>query len=286
MDPKNKEELETARGKLQKAVAQFKGKIESPNQDALETQFEQIRDLVAEMSGLIYDSAGEIDEFFTAVGDGLFKAQVELDKKSLEYERARPDIALPVAYRIPKVKAEIKFAMTKEKSKKFSVLVFGTKSTKSETMQNSVSFEVTTAPPPPEFMEGLSLGAGFITNPDQRQGIFDELKSWPLEGLKKQAVNRIASNKKTLILINNESNWLFVLPLKDKEIMEIIRGNPEKKEVFPTNPTANPTTTTEARIREIYKFLNVISIEQETLLKKHEELRRLSRPQTPPSGQE
>lgn len=287
---KGAEKLLAAAKPVKASLADFLRTIEKDNQEEVEKEFENFRDKVSEFSALIDGSAGQIDEFFIAVGEGLFNAQVELDKKSLQYERERPDIALPVAYRIPKVNAEIKFSMTKEKSNKFSVLVFGTKSTKSETMQNSVSFEVTTAPPPPGFNEGISIGAGFITNPDQRDLIFSEIKGWAKTSVQKAIIKRITENKKTLIMINNENHWLFVLPVKPfetkKNVLEIVTADPKNKSLSTAPGPDTPASTTNLRITEIHKFLMSVALQQETLLKKHEQLKRLTKPEAPPPVQE
>jgi hypothetical protein len=96
-----------------------------------------------------------IETFFKAVAGGLVTAQKELDGESLKYLAHAADHAhvLPGVFRIPKLSADISFAVEEVEEDKFSLIFFGD-STRAETRhQQSVHFDIVSVPPPPEFQQ-------------------------------------------------------------------------------------------------------------------------------------
>jgi len=91
------------------------------------------------------DKEATFEEFFQEIGEGLVKAQAKMDDASRQYMAGVSGLRFiqPSIFRIPRVTAQMKFAL--EKSKGFH-LFFSKDDTQSQ--QQSVEFEVVSAPPP------------------------------------------------------------------------------------------------------------------------------------------
>ena len=115
--------------------------------------------------------ATSIEGFFNAVGSGVRDAQETLDLQSFEYMRNRPAFAPETMFRMPKVSANLKLGMTYSEKKGFNFLVIKRGSETSQTMEQEISFDIVSAPPPPNTMEGfaeLPIDPVLITNTVER----------------------------------------------------------------------------------------------------------------------
>lgn len=94
--------------------------------------------------------AFKFDEFFTSVADGYIKAQRNLDAASVEYLKAvsgQPHV-LPSIFKIPKLAAEVKFALDKVEGQAVQFIFFKNQTTSETRNEQTVNFEIVAAPPP------------------------------------------------------------------------------------------------------------------------------------------
>jgi hypothetical protein len=117
-----------------------------------------------------------IADFFEAIGNGLVEAQKRLDRSSASYVKgalgaaAGPggssgSLALPTLFRIPKVSAELKFALEKSGSSGFNVVFYSQRSDVRELHQQTVNIELVSVPLPPDYLNqrGPAAATGAVT---------------------------------------------------------------------------------------------------------------------------
>lgn len=103
--------------------------------------------------------------FIATIGESVVDAQRSLDSESQRYlaETAGRSEVLPSVFRIPRVRADIKFALRETRQRGVNVVLFQSR-TGAETMhQQSLKFDIVSIPPPPEL--GPALRAGKIVLP-------------------------------------------------------------------------------------------------------------------------
>lgn|GEM_PF-5143545 len=187
------------------------------------------------------DQKADFAEFFEAVGQGLVTAQSKMDEASREYLKsvAASPYLLPSVYRIPKLTAQMKFALTKEKEKGFNVFFFGNES-KAQTMhQQSVEFEIVSAPPPaPGFDAPFRYEP--VLSPARRAAILDLLKT-----VGAPAALTAAPFDRALILATDANGYLLIRSDAGKVglwfLTELAEG---ASLVALREPAANSTATT------------------------------------------
>ncbi|MBL9174748.1 MAG: hypothetical protein JNL10_14520 [Verrucomicrobiales bacterium] len=161
----------------------------------------------------------EFGEFLGMVGRSVVNAQRELDVLSQEYLRQQgPGApALPSLFRIPKLSADIKFALEKGNGKKLNLVLFGTHENRSEQHQQSMSFEVVSAPPPPELLRDLAVGrpkAGLVLDPPARDALLAELRviQDPAKELELEVLSRAETWDRVLVLSVPATDPRFASP--------------------------------------------------------------------------
>lgn len=105
------------------------------------------------------DARITLSEFFQYVGNGVIDAQKTLDRQSAAYVQAQGGGAapsLPTVYRVPKVSAEIQFAIESTKSESLNILVASRDEEKRRSMQQKIAFDIVAMPPPPELLDGTA----------------------------------------------------------------------------------------------------------------------------------
>ena len=153
----------------------------------------------------------EVDfaEFLAEIGDSVVETQRKLDQQSMAYlEEIKPNKQIaPAIYRIPKVKANIKFGMRSIKQKGFNIIVAQQRQEDEKMLNQSLDFEIISVPPPPDFQQSLSgevPGIGFIFSRPLRDAIFSAIAAYnttpghPQPGLNKDFLT--AARKQVLIL--------------------------------------------------------------------------------------
>ncbi|MFC1822085.1 hypothetical protein ACFL9T_05210 [Thermodesulfobacteriota bacterium] len=147
----------------------------------------------------------KFSEFFSSVGDSVVEAQKSLDVRSNEYlgiALAQTHV-LPTVFRIPKVSAEIKFALEKSEGEEVD-LIFYSQSEQATTMhQQSVNFEITAVPPPPELAEkiiSLTPRIDLILSLSTRAAVFNAVEaSETLPSLHKEVLLKEENRDRVLI---------------------------------------------------------------------------------------
>jgi len=165
--------------------------------------------------------ATSIEGFFNAVGTGVREAQDSLDLQSIQYIRNRPSFAPETMFRVPKVSANLKLGMTYSKSTGINFLVIKRGSETSRTMEQEISFDIVSAPLPPDSLEGfaeLPIDPILITNVVERELVKTRLEQEKNgkthtgtdvgkvigEMLQKDAFRRV-------LVIRGEINWTLLL---------------------------------------------------------------------------
>ncbi len=174
----------------------------------------------------------DFGSFLTDIGDSIIKTQQNLDTKSKQYLKQikqEPHIQ-PAIFRIPKVSAEIKFALSKIKGKGFNVIFAKKKSEEETSLNQSLNFEILSVPPPPDFQQSFydrvpSLGYVFTTS--LRAAIFEEIKQYkPRES----GENRQSGLSQELILNNPDKVLILQIHPHKKDIEEYILLYADKEE--------------------------------------------------------
>jgi len=123
----------------------------------------------------------EFSDFFSSVGRSLVEAQKALDGHSetyLERIRGRPHI-LPSVFRIPKLSAEIKFALKEVKAEKINLIFYSTKDEAEKQHQQSVQFDIVSVPPPqPQEMINLTPQVTLILSSGMRNSVFEGINQF------------------------------------------------------------------------------------------------------------
>jgi hypothetical protein len=127
----------------------------------------------------------EFSAFFSSVGRALVDAQELLDRHSEDYLRSiggRSHI-LPSVFRIPKLSAEIKFALKEATGEKVNLVFYSTQSEAETLHQQSVQFDIVSIPPPHvQNMTGLAPRVGLILSSPSREAVFEGITKFLLPG--------------------------------------------------------------------------------------------------------
>ncbi|MCP4328171.1 MAG: hypothetical protein GY791_07020 [Alphaproteobacteria bacterium] len=224
MAQSTKQQIENELGNLRASIAEFESELRSQKrQKAFRAKYEAIRKSVDDLSHLLPDvtAVTSIETFFKTVGDGMVAAQQDLDRRSIEYSQGQTPPPLPNLFRIPKVSADIKFAMTKESSERFNVLIFSESELTRETQQNSVSFEIVAAPPPPEMFETAPAAIAVIGQLSERAAIRQELedRQKSKSPVQQDIIEGILDDKnfeRTVIIADTKGRRLLLTPTSSK----------------------------------------------------------------------
>ena len=158
---------------MRKLLSKSRSDLEGLGEEALARLHEQLDEHVDRLGGLIPGATppSRIEDFFTQVGEGMVAAQADLDRQSFAYNAMRPVGALPSTYRIPKVRAEIGFTMSRKRAKQFGVFTLGRTASGEKQNTNSVSFEIVSVPPAADVLDQIPLGAHFLTRLSERDQV-------------------------------------------------------------------------------------------------------------------
>lgn len=95
-------------------------------------------------------------EFLSEVGRAMVSAQQELDAESQKYAATPVGRTLPALFRVPRVGAQMKFALEKVEGTKLGLVFFGRKSEASERYEHTLDFEVVAVPAPADAPAGAA----------------------------------------------------------------------------------------------------------------------------------
>jgi len=162
-----------------------------------------------------------ISDFFESVGEGVVAAQERLDQRSKNYLATKPELALPALFRIPKASAEIHFAIEQTKTKKFNVLVYGASDTRQHQQQHKVSFDIISAPPPPEMLQQILVPKArdvFVIGPAEREGIRERMIAYAHRVGEDSQIGKHAMGLvddvtfQHLLILRSDVFWVLMLP--------------------------------------------------------------------------
>lgn len=124
-------------------------------------------------------ASADFAEFLTNVGKAMVRAQQDLDAESQKYSATEVGQALPAMFRVPRVGAQMKFALDKLDEKKIGLVFFGRDSQVSESYQHTLDFEVVAVPPPPGSPAAAPPGLGQVLSPAVRDAVLNPLLESP-----------------------------------------------------------------------------------------------------------
>lgn len=251
-------------------------------------QVRELRGIVNELETATpgADSYVEIDDFFATIGRGIAGAQRRLDVESYRYiNKLEADGAygLPSLFRIPKVSAEISFAMEANQQRGFDILVFSSSSSRRESQQHKVSFDVVSAPLPPEMQGALPpgeaartalLGRLLVVDVSLRERVRKAMESASSGSSDKlHELSRVAVFRRCLVLRYDAGAGDRLLVVYANE-----GGAPDGKDVIDLvelEVGADGALSIPARgvvkqpspRKPLFDFLHVMGADQETLLK-------------------
>lgn len=152
--------------------------------EQLRNKYASVDSAIASVDGIM---AGEgektnFTQFFHEVGRSLVGAQEMLDDESGAYlkriQSGGRDYIHPSVFRIPTLKAEVKFAFEKIDSKGVNLIFYRRTQQAKEQHQQSLTFELASAPPPPEVVARLKRtipSIDLVLVPADRKAILDRL---------------------------------------------------------------------------------------------------------------
>lgn len=173
-----------------------------------------------------------IEQFFESIAHGLGQAQRSLDVESERYLEAianKPYLP-PSVFRLPKLKASINFAMSNITSKGFDMLLFSRRQEHQERQEQSIEFEIVSAPPSVDALRSLADLAVQVrvvllgTEADQVRAVLDAWAGQQHVGPSEHAralLDRMANERSRVIVFrasHDEAAYLLVhygLPVPD-----------------------------------------------------------------------
>jgi hypothetical protein len=132
---------------------------------------------------------------------------------------------LPTVFRIPKITAEIKFALEKSKEKEVDLIFYSEREKATSMHQQSVKFEIVAVPAPTELVEklrSLSPQLELILSPRTRRLIFDAVGA---------CETSLAVHKEVLLQAENRDSVLISAVEPEKRFLLLFANNDEEKHI-------------------------------------------------------
>lgn len=177
-------------------------------------------------------NATSLEDFFSQVGGSLVSAQRQLDQRSQEYiaELAATGAGRDMAtlYRIPKVTAELKFALEKVDTQGINLLIHKQGTEASTLNEQSVQFEIAAVPAPAETLDAIQRLAPrveLLLDPSHRQKIFEAIEALesPLATAAEKAVLEssqellLSQQRQILIVAAGEGSYFLAFADQEEE---------------------------------------------------------------------
>lgn len=160
----------------------------------------------------------EFGEFFKKVSEGFIKAQQNLDAASAQYLAAVSEQphALPSVFRIPRVTADVKFALEHTKGETINLLFFKDEDVATTRNQQAVQFEIVSAPPPAGLLVG-PVSVFPVLSKSRRAELFKIIQDFKLPGMTPAQTNaaldrpKLVADPDTVIIISVDGDNRFLL---------------------------------------------------------------------------
>jgi hypothetical protein len=194
------------------------------------------------------ESRVSIQTFFESISHSLSEAQKTLDDHSAEYLQgiAGKDYLPPAVFRLPRLKAQLKFAMREVTSSGFDIVVFTKRKEQEELQEQTIDFEMVSAPPAVEVVrdvDRMALQVRFVLLGPESRRLGTELGAWL------EAHGSRASDRDRALITQFErdrANVIAFKPLHSKAVWLLARyprpnGEP-RLGLWRFDPEAEPTT--------------------------------------------
>lgn len=160
----------------------------------------------------------EFGDFFMKVSDGFIRAQQNLDAASAQYLAAvsKQPHALPSVFRIPRVTADVKFALENKDGKAINLLFFKDENQATTLNQQTVQFEIVSSPPPAGLLVA-PVSAFPVLSKSRRAELFKLIQDFKLPNMSPaqtdQALDRprLVADPDTVIIISVDGDNRFLL---------------------------------------------------------------------------
>lgn len=167
----------------------------SPPPVAVEDFMDNLRRLEDEMDGLrtlLSGQSTEFSAFLKDMSDGFVEAQRSLDDESYRYLQSTydQDHIPPTTFRIPKLKASMRFQMERSIRNRAGLVFYSNTKTASEAHQQGIEFEITAAPAPPELSGAPRPQILFAIDRPTRDKVFEALGVLNKNTAEEMLVNR------------------------------------------------------------------------------------------------
>lgn len=172
-------------------------------QNKYEEIYQQVQDALEEVEAALNDLGETLSiapptrfsNFLASAGEAMVQAQRDLDHQTRLYleETKAQEYVQPSVFRIPKVSAEIKFALREIKGKGINLIFSSRKNDREESLNQSLQFEIVAAPPPVEVRQLLHSKAQapliqFVFAPDRRAALLKAI--WDYEPIDQPGLTR------------------------------------------------------------------------------------------------
>jgi len=190
--------------------------------------------------------------FFASVGEGLIGAQRALDQQSEQYVRSLGDraTALPSVFRVPKVSAELQFAIEIIDEKRIDIIFAAKESSQRRAMQQKIAFDIVAMPPPVELLDGTAdrraIAVRLKDSAASDGTIADRISSALADavvlrgGQSWLVARRLESGAIDLALIPYGDGAIELQALQSDEASENMLANEWLRQILVPSPTASP----------------------------------------------
>jgi hypothetical protein len=150
----------------------------------------------------------KLQNFLGQMSTAMVEAQSMLDTKSAEYLAATAGKGhiLPSVFRVPKLTAQMRFAVEVEKGKEINLLFYKREEKATSRNEQAIDFDVVSVPAPPGAADALRFFGprmDLLLDPFEREGVIDAIKKLNAADLSK--------------LAEDESDRLVILTLPAQE---------------------------------------------------------------------
>lgn len=189
----------------------------------------------------------QLQNFLKQMSTAVVDAQSMLDAKSAEYLAAtagKPHI-LPSVFRVPKLTAQMKFALEVEQGKQVNLLFYKRDEKTTSRNEQGIDFDVVSVPAPPGATDALGLFGprlDLLLDPLERERVLDAVKQGGLADVTKIADE---APKRLLILslpVQKDRSEYLVLGTGEKDISVGLwrliippAGPPKLENIYPLN---------------------------------------------------
>jgi len=217
----DKKSLRSALEELSKLAEQLRSRVNGLSDEQILRGYEFVDRAISDVDRLLA-TEGEVtafDDFLHSVGKSVINAQEEIDIESMKYLQGVKNnpYLQPSTFRIPSVKAEMKFALEKTKGKRLGLVFYRRTQQAREQHQQSLSFEIKAVPPPVELIKQVLHDAPGIRvelDPTRRKEILDIVEK--VHGVRAPLTNAIDRPRVLIWVPGDDPEYFLFRGTRDK----------------------------------------------------------------------